>query len=321
MGKYIIRRLFDLLPTIFVVAVIVFVITRLIPGDPASVMLGPQASVEDIEALREKLGLNDPVYVQFFHYIGDLLSGNFGVSLTYNEPIVQLILDRFPNTLILAISALIIALVIGVPAGIISASKQNSLLDYTVMLVSLIGVSMPIFWLGVMLVLYFSVNLGWFPATGMGGMEDGFISYIKHLILPSITLATIPMATFARITRSSMLEVISQDYIKTARSKGLNEFWVICKHAFKNALTPLLTVLGMQISMLLGGAVLTETIFSWPGMGRLIVDAIDKRDFVVVQGTVLFIAVIFVLVNLFVDVMYKVVNPRVNYSSNKGGSN
>ncbi|MFZ7942261.1 MULTISPECIES: nickel ABC transporter permease [Bacillaceae] len=319
MGKYIIRRLFDLLPTIFVVAVIVFIITRLIPGDPASVMLGPQASVEDIQALRQELGLNDPIYVQFFHYIGDLLRGNFGVSLTYNEPIVQLILDRFPNTLILAASALIIALAVGVPAGIISASKQNSLLDYTVMLVSLIGVSMPIFWLGVMLVLYFSVNLGWFPATGMGSLDEGFIPYIKHLILPSITLATIPMATFARITRSSMLEVISQDYIKTARSKGLSEFWVICKHAFKNALTPLLTVLGMQISMLLGGAVLTETIFSWPGMGRLIVDAIDKRDFVVVQGTVLFIAVIFVLVNLFVDVMYKVVNPRVNLTSNKGG--
>jgi len=320
MGKYIIRRLFDLLPTIFVVAVIVFIITRLIPGDPASVMLGPQASVEDIEALRQNLGLNDPLYVQFFHYISDLLRGNFGVSLTYNEPIVQLIMERFPNTLILAASALIIAFMIGVPAGIISASKQNSLLDYSVMLVSLIGVSMPIFWLGVMLVLYFSVNLGWFPATGMGSMDDGLISYIKHLILPSITLATIPMATFARITRSSMLEVISQDYIKTARSKGLSEFWVICKHAFKNALTPLLTVLGMQISMMLGGAVLTETIFSWPGMGRLIVDAIDKRDFVVVQGTVLFIAVIFVLVNLFVDVMYKVVNPRVNLSSNKGGS-
>jgi peptide/nickel transport system permease protein len=320
MGKYIIRRLFDLLPTIAVVAVIVFIITRLIPGDPAAVMLGPQASVEDIQALRDKLGLNDPLYLQFLHYIGDLLQGNFGVSLTYNQPIVQLILERFPNTLILAVSALIIAFAIGVPAGIISASKQNSLLDYSVMLVSLVGVSMPIFWLGVMLVLYFSVNLGWFPATGMGSMEEGLIPYLKHLVLPSITLATIPMATFARITRSSMLEVISQDYIKTARSKGLSEFWVICKHAFKNALTPLLTVLGMQISMMLGGAVLTETIFSWPGMGRLIVDAIDKRDFVVVQGTVLFIAVIFVLVNLLVDVMYKVVNPRVNLSSGKGGS-
>lgn len=319
MGKYIIRRIFDLLPTIFVVAVIVFIVTRMIPGDPASVMLGPQASVEDIEALRQKLGLNEPLYMQFLQYIGNLLQGNLGISYTYNEPIMSLIMDRFPNTVILAISALIIAVIIGIPAGIISASKQNSLLDYSVMLISLIGVSMPIFWLGVMLVLYFSVNLGWLPATGMGTLEEGFIPYIKHLILPSITLATIPMATFARITRSSMLEVISHDYIKTARSKGLSEFLVICKHAFKNALTPILTVLGMQISMMLGGAVLTETIFSWPGMGRLIVDAIDKRDFVVVQGTVLFIAVIFVVVNLLVDILYKVVNPRVNYQSNKGG--
>jgi len=319
MGKYIIRRIFDLLPTIFVVAVIVFIVTRMIPGDPASVMLGPQASVEDIEALREKLGLNESLFTQFFQYIGNLLQGNLGVSYTYNEPIMSLIMERFPNTVILAISALIIAVIIGIPAGIISAAKQNSLLDYSVMLVSLIGVSMPIFWLGVMLVLYFSVNLGWFPATGMGTLEEGFIPYIKHLILPSITLATIPMATFARITRSSMLEVISHDYIKTARSKGISEFLVICKHAFKNALTPILTVLGMQISMMLGGAVLTETIFSWPGMGRLIVDAIDKRDFVVVQGTVLFIAVIFVIVNLLVDILYKVVNPRVNYQSNKGG--
>jgi len=320
MGKYIFRRLIDLLPTIFVVAIIVFIITRMIPGDPASVMLGPQASVEDVQQLREDLGLNDPLYVQFFQYIGDLVRGDFGISYSYNQPIVELIIERFPNTLVLAISALVIAFMIGVPAGIIAATKQNSILDYGVMLISLIGVSMPIFWLGVMLVLYFSVNLGWFPATGMGSMDEGLGSYLKHLILPSITLATIPMATFARITRSSMLEVISLDYIKTARAKGLREFWVVCKHAFKNALTPLLTVLGMQISMMLGGAVLTETIFSWPGMGRLIVDAIDKRDFVVVQGTVLFIAIIFVLVNLLVDVMYKVVNPRVSYSSSKGGA-
>lgn len=319
MGKYIIRRLFDLLPTVFVVAVIVFVITRLIPGNPAAVMLGPTASVEDIANLTAKLGLDQPLYKQFIDYLFGLLQGDFGTSLSYNQPVTQLILERFPNTVILALAALIIALLIGIPAGMISAARQNSPLDYSVMLVSLLGVSMPIFWLGVMLVLFFSVNLGWFPATGMGSLDDGWIFYIKHLVLPSITLATIPMATFARITRSSMLEVISQEYIKTARAKGVAEFWVISKHVLKNALTPILTVLGMQISMLLGGAVLTETIFSWPGMGRLIVDAIDKRDFVVVQGTVLFIAIIFVLVNLLVDILYKVVNPRVNYDSNKGG--
>ncbi|MEG6573033.1 MAG: glutathione ABC transporter permease GsiC [Caldibacillus debilis] len=319
MGKYILKRLFDLVPTLFAVAIITFIITRIIPGDPASVMLGPQASVEDVKELREELGLNDPLHVQFFHYMKDLLTGDLGVSLTYNEPVIGLILERFPNTLILSFSALLIAILIGVPAGIIAAYKQNSLIDYAVMLVSLIGVSMPIFWLGVMLVLYFSVHLGWLPATGMGSPEDGMLSFLKYLILPSITLATIPMANFARITRSSMLEVISQEYIKTARAKGLSEFLVVCKHAFKNALTPILTVLGMQISMMLGGAVLTETIYSWPGMGRLIVDAIEKRDFVVVQGTVLFIAVIFILVNLLVDILYKVVNPKINYSAEKRG--
>lgn len=319
MGKYIMKRIISMIPTLLIVAVIIFLITRMIPGDPAAVMLGPQASVVDVEKLTEDLGLNEPLYKQFGQYIGGLLQGDFGNSLTYHKPIVDLILERFPNTLILAVSALLIAFMIGIPAGIISASKQNSMLDYTITTVSLIGVSMPIFWLGVMLVLYFSVNLGWFPATGMGTLGEGFFSYIRHLILPSITLATIPTATFARITRSSMLEVISQDYIKTARSKGVSEFYVICKHAFKNALTPLLTIIGLQISMLLGGAVLTETIFSWPGMGLLIIDAIEKRDFIVVQSTVLFIALIFVVVNLIVDILYKVVNPKVNYSSSKGG--
>ncbi|AST93884.1 glutathione ABC transporter permease GsiC [Sutcliffiella cohnii] len=321
MGKYILRRIINMIPTLLIVAIIVFLITRMIPGDPAAVMLGPQASVQEIEALTEQLGLNEPLYVQFFDYIKNLLKGDLGNSLAYNQPVIDLIKDRFPNTVVLAISALLIAIMIGVPAGMIAATRQNSLLDYAVTTVSLIGVSMPVFWLGVMLVLFFSVNLGWFPATGMGSMEDGIGKYVSHLILPSITLATIPMAQFARITRSSMLEVISQDYVKTARSKGLAEFFVIGKHAFKNALTPLLTVLGLQVSSLLGGAVLTETIFSWPGMGLLIMNAIDKRDFVVVQGTVLFIALIFVVVNLLIDILYKVVNPKINYSSNKGGSN
>lgn len=318
MGKFILRRFLNMIPTLFVVAVIVFLITRMIPGNPAAVMLGPQATVEEVAKLTEELGLNEPLHIQFLQYIGGLLKADFGNSLSYNMPIVDIILERFPNTVILAFSALLVAFTVGVPAGILSATRHNTILDYAVMLISLVGVSMPVFWLGIMLVLYFSVNLGWVPATGMGNMEHGFIPFIKHLILPAITLGTIPMATFARITRSSMLEVVSEDYIKTARSKGIHEFWVICKHAFKNALTPLLTVLGLQISMLLGGAVLTETIFSWPGMGLLIIEAIEKRDFVVVQGTVLFIAIIFVVMNLIIDISYKIVNPRVDYSS-KGG--
>lgn len=313
------KRMLQLIPTLLIVAIIVFFITRMLPGDPAAVMLGPQASAQDIAEYSEKLGLNEPLHKQFFDYLISLATFDFGNSLTYNRPIMDLIIERFPNTIILAVSALLIAVMIGVPAGIIAARKQNTIIDYSVTTLSLIGVSMPIFWLGVMLVLYFSVNLGWFPATGMGSLEEGFGNFIRHLILPSVALATIPTAEFARIIRSSMLETISQDYIKTARSKGLKEFKVINKHAFKNALTPLLTVIGLQFSGLLGGAVLTETIFSWPGMGLLIVDAIEKRDFVVVQSTVIFIAVIYVVINLIVDILYKVVNPKVNLDSNSGG--
>ncbi|MBU5445158.1 nickel ABC transporter permease [Paenibacillus sp. MSJ-34] len=318
MLKLIVKRLINMIPTLLVVATIVFIITRLIPGDPAAVMLGPQASVEDIAKLRDKLGLNEPIIMQYLNYLGDLVRGDLGTSLSYNQPVLSIIMERFPNTLLLSVCALLIALVIGIPAGIVSATRQYSFLDYALMILALIGVSMPIFWLGVMLVLFFSVELGWFPATGMGSLADGFGTFLKHLVLPSFALSTVSMATFARITRSSMLEVIKQDYIKTARAKGLRESIVVWKHALKNALTPLLTVIGMQISMMLGGAVLTETIFSWPGMGRLVVDAIDKRDFVVVQGTVLFIALIFVLVNLVVDILYQVVNPRVNMDK-KGG--
>lgn len=315
MSMYVLKRLVNLIPTLFVVAIFVFIITRVIPGDPASVMLGPQASLEDINKLRDELGLNEPTIKQFFGYIVDLVQLNLGYSYSYGASVIDLIMERFPNTVVLAFAALLIAVIVGIPAGIFAAIKQNSIIDYLVMLISLVGVSMPIFWLGIMLVLFFSVNLGWLPATGMGNLDEGGWAFIKHLILPAVALATIPMATFARITRSSMLEVISQDYIKTARSKGIKEYLVIGKHAFKNSLTPILTVLGMQISNLLGGAVLTETIFSWPGMGRLVVDAIDKRDFVVVQGVVIFIALLFVIINLLVDIMYKVVNPKVNYES------
>lgn len=320
MKQYLTKRLIQLIPTLFIVAVIVFFITRALPGNPAAVMLGPQASAEDIAAFTEKLGLNQPLYIQFVDYVKNLLVFDFGNSLAYNRPIIELIMERFPNTIVLALSALLIAIIVGVPAGIIAARKQNSFIDYIVTSFSLVGVSMPIFWLGIMLVLFFSVNLGWFPATGMGDLDDGIGVFVKHLILPSIALATIPTAQFARIIRASMLETISQDYIKTARAKGLHEFFVIGKHAFKNALTPLLTVMGLQFSNLLGGAVLTETIFSWPGMGLLIIDAIEKRDFIVVQNTVIFIAIIYVVINLIVDILYKVVNPRIQLDSNQGGA-
>ncbi|MDO5688720.1 MAG: ABC transporter permease [Tissierellia bacterium] len=320
MVKYIVRRLIDLIPTIFLVAAVVFVITRMVPGDPASAMLGPQASVEEVEKLREQLGLNEPLITQFISYIKGLLQLDLGRSLAYNEDVFTLIMTRFPNTVVLAVSALIVSLLIGVPLGIISATKKGSIMDLVFTTISLLGVSLPVFWLGIMLVLLFSVTLGWLPATGMGELKDGIIPFLKHLVLPTITLATIPMANFARIIRASMLDVMEQNYIRTARAKGVKRFWVIMKHAFKNAFTPLLTVIGMQVANLLSGAVLTETIFSWPGLGRLIVDSIEKRDYIVVQGTVLFIAVLYVLINLAVDLLYTVVNPRVSLGGSGGKS-
>lgn len=312
MLKYTAKRLVDLIPTLFLVAIIVFAITRMIPGDPASTMLGPQASVEEINRLREQMGLDEPKLQQFIQYMKELLHFDLGYSMAYRRPVAELIMERFPNTVILTIFALIISLVIGMASGIISAVKKGSILDYCFTVISLVGVSIPVFWLGIMLVLLFSVKLGWFPSTGIGNLNDGLGDYLLHLILPGVTLATIPMATFSRITRSSMLDVLEQNYIKTAKAKGLKGTIIILKHALKNAMTPILTVMGMQISSMLGGAVLTETIYSWPGMGRLIVDAINKRDFVVVQGTVLFLAVLFVLVNLIVDLLYTVVNPKVS---------
>lgn len=312
MLKYTAKRLVDLIPTLFLVAIIVFAITRMIPGDPASTMLGPQASVEDVNRLREQMGLDEPKLQQFFQYMKELLHFDLGYSMAYRRPVAELIMERFPNTIILTIFSLILSLLVGVTAGILSAVKKGSIWDYFFTVLSLVGVSIPVFWLGIMLVLLFSVNLGWLPSTGIGNMSNGLVDYLKHLILPGVTLATIPMATFSRITRSSMLEVLEQNYIKTAKAKGLKGTIIVLKHALKNAMTPILTVMGMQISSMLGGAVLTETIYSWPGMGRLIVDAINKRDFVVVQGTVLFLAVLFVLVNLVVDLLYTVVNPKVN---------
>lgn len=314
MLKYIIKRLIEIIPTLLVVALITFFVTRIIPGDPASVMLGPQASVEAVEKMKEKLGLNQSIPEQFILYMKDLVRGNLGTSYYYNEPVTSLILERFPNTLILAAFSMILAMLIGIPIGVISATKQYSIFDYLTMILALIGVSMPIFWMGLMLVLTFSVNLGWLPSTGMGTLSKGLIDVIKHLILPSVCLATIPGAMFARITRSSMLDIIKQDYIKTARAKGLKESVVIWKHAFKNALPPIITVAGIELASLLSGAILTETIFSWPGMGKMVVDAIEKRDYGLVQGSVLFIAIIYVVTNLIVDVLYTVVNPRVSYS-------
>ncbi len=319
MPKLILKRILESIPVLIVVVSLVFAITRIIPGNPAIVILGPQASAEDVEKLNEELGLNDSIPEQFGNYVKGVVQGDLGKSYSYNEPVSDLLMDNFPNTAILAGFSILLALLIGVPIGIISATKQYSIFDYISMILALIGISMPIFWLGLMLVLVFSVNLGWLPSMGMGSLQSGLWDYVSHLILPTICLATIPAANFARITRSSMLETINLDYVKALRAKGLSEKVVIWKHGLKNALPPIITVLGMQISSSLGGAILTETIFSWPGMGKLMVDAINNRDYGLVQGSVLYLAFIYVAINLIVDIVYMYINPKISYESGKGG--
>ena len=319
MLKTIFQRILQLIPILLIVATIVFVITRMIPGNPAATILGPQAPKEAVEKLTIELGLDKSMPEQYLNYISGIIKGDFGKSYHYNQPVMDLILERFPNTVILAAISLLMATIVAIPIGIISATKQYSIFDYISMVFALIGVSMPIFWLGLMLVLIFSVNLGWLPSFGMGSLDNGIWDVVSHLILPCICLATIPAATFARITRSSMLDVVGQDYIKSLRAKGLKEKIVIWKHGLKNALPPIITVMGLQVSVSLAGAILTETIFSWPGMGRMIVDAIENRDYSLIQGSVLFIAFIFVFVNLIVDIVYLYINPKVDYSGDRGG--
>ena len=319
MLKTILKRILQSIPTLFIVITITFVLTRMIPGNPALTMLGPQAPKESVEQLEQELGLDKSKGEQYIMYLKQILSGDFGRSYSYNQSVVELIMERVPNTLVITLTSLFIALILGMIVGIVSAVRQYSILDYIFMVLALIGVSMPIFWMGLMLVLLFSVNLGWLPAMGMGDPANGMWDVISHMILPCFCLATIPMATFARITRSSMLEVVNSDSVKALRARGLKEGVVIWKHALKNALPPIVTVLGLQLATAFTGAILTESIFSWPGMGTMIVSAIDNRDYALIQGVVLFTAIVFVVINLIVDVGYTIINPKVNYESGNGG--
>lgn len=313
MLKTILKRIVQCIPTLFIVVTFTFILTRAIPGNPAQTLLGPQATAEDIAAMEVKLGLDQPKWKQYIDYMGDVLHGDFGTSYMYNQPVVDLILQRIPSTLQITLTSLIIALIVGVGIGMFSALHQYSAFDYVFMVLALVGVSMPIFWLGMMLVSFFSVNLGILPVMGRGDIANGLWDVISHMILPCLCLCTIPMATFARITRSSMLEVIGSDSIKALRARGISERSVIFKHALKNALPPIITVLGLQLANCFTGAILTESIFSWPGLGTMIVNAINNRDYMLIQGMVLFFAVIFVVINLLVDLAYMLINPRVSY--------
>jgi|SRR5690625_3109314 len=333
MFAYIVRRLVLLVPVLIGMTIITFSIVHLIPGNPAQVILGETATATAVEDLEENLGLNKPYVVQYGIYVLDLLSGDLGTSLKTKTEITSEIWPYLAATFELTLFAMLFAVIIGVNAGIISAWKQNSWFDFLAMFIALVGVSMPIFWLALMEQWAFAQELGWLPAYGRQDSRaiiepithfyvldtiirmdfSGTITALKHLVLPSIALGTIPMAIIARMTRSSMLEVIKSDYIRTVRAKGAGQLLVIYKHALKNAMIPVLTVIGLQTGVLLGGAILTETIFSWPGIGRYVYEAINYRDYPVIQSGILVIAFIFVIINLIVDVLYKAIDPRIKY--------
>jgi peptide/nickel transport system permease protein len=356
--RYIIRRLISLIPTLLGVTVLVFLFVHLIPGDPAIFMLGEHAAVENVERIREQLGLNEPLFLntdavgqvfrseisvgegvrslfesQYFLFLGRLLQGDLGKSVHEKTPIADLLKLKFPATVELALLSMTFAVAVGIPAGIISATRRNSVFDGVSMIGSLVGVSMPIFWLGLMLIYFFGVKLGWFPTYGRFPVDRSLESVtglytldsiiagdaqalglaLKHLVMPSIALGTIPMAVIARMTRSSMLEVLQEDYIRTAYAKGLRERGVILRHALKNAFLPVITIIGLQVGSLLAGAIMTETVFSWPGIGKWVYDAILARDYPVVQVAVLVITLIIAVINLAVDVSYAFLNPKIRF--------
>ena len=308
MLRYLLKRLWHTVFVVIGISVISFFFIHL-SGDPVMLMLPADASHQEIETLREQLGFNDPIYEQYFRFAFKAIRGDFGNSLYYKIPAMQLILERLPASLELATAAMLIALIVAVPIGIVSAVRRGSLLDMGSMLGALFGLSMPHFWLGIMLILLFSVQLGWLPTSGRGTLA--------HLVMPSLALGLSLTAMFARLTRSVMLEVLNLDYIRTARSKGLKERVVINKHALKNALIPIVTVAGMQFGFLLGGTVIIETVFAWPGVGRLVVQAIFNRDYPLVQATVLVLALIFVAVNFLVDMLYMYLDPQISYFEDK----
>ena len=333
MSRYLLRRLLEMVPVFFGVLLVVFVVSRLTPGDPARIILGEKATAEAVQELRQALGLDEPLPVQFGRYVGRALRGDLGRSIQSNERVTADLATRFPATVELTLAAMLIATAVGVATGVVAAMRQHSWFDGLSMAAALFGFSMPIFWLGIMLILLFAWQLGWFPISGRLDLAvdlqrvtnfyllDALLTRnwaaladaLRHLALPAATLSTVPLAIIARMTRSALLEVLRQDYVRTARAKGLAERRVVLGHALRNAGIPVVTVIGLNVGSLLSGAILTETIFAWPGVGRLIVDAIFARDYPVVQGTVLVIAVVFVLVNLLVDMAYAALDPRIRY--------
>ena len=315
------------------VSIVVFVMVRAIPGDPAQILLGQAATPDQVADVRQRLGLDEPLPIQYLVFIRGALTGDLGDSLVVGQPVTAVLLERFPATLELTLAALLFAIAIGVPVGVIAAVRQYSLLDKITSVVALTGVSMPVFWLALVLVVVFTVQVDWLPFPGRVGGDVSFTSYtglylldtlitfnfpafwdvLRHLILPAVALGTIPMAVITRMTRSSMLEVMNEDYVRTARAKGVVPWRVVFRHALRNAMLPTITVIGLQFGLLMGGAILTETIFGWPGVGQIAIESVNRRDYAMIQGVVLYGATFFVLVNLLVDVLYAVLDPRVRY--------
>ena len=310
MIHFIVRRILQTIPVLFGVIVITFILMYMVPGDPVVSMVGERYDEETIHKLRKELHLDDSLPMQFVHYVSNVLRGDFGKSFITGGPVSEELLIKFPNTLILAVASMIIAIITGLTMGIVSSLRPQSILDKITMLFALAGISAPVFWVGLMLVLFIGVFLQWLPPTGFGGIE--------YIILPAITLGLRSAAYLARLTRATMLDVLNQDYIRTARMKRLPEWKVILKHGFPNILIPIITVIGTDFGSYLSGAVLTESIFGWPGIGRYALEAILKRDFPVIQGTVLFMALMFILANLIVDIFYGIVDPRMRIEGKNG---
>ncbi|HVG77694.1 MAG TPA: ABC transporter permease [Patescibacteria group bacterium] len=313
MKTYVIRRLLALIPVALVVATVAFVLIHLAPGDPASVIAGPDATRDDVQRIERQLGLDAPLPMQLLRWYGRLVQGDLGQSIFLRKPVTDAILDRVEPTLLLTVSAIVIAIVIGVPAGVIAARYHNTTTDQVLMVLALLGVSIPNFLLGLLFILFFSVWLGWFPVAGYSPLEYGWLKTVRSLVLPAFALGLVQSALIARIARSSMLDVLREQFITAGRAKGLGERAVIYKHAFKNALIPTMTIIGISFAILISGAVVVETVFNIPGLGRLIISAVLRRDYPVIQGVVLCIAGVYMLINLAVDLSYLIVDPRVKY--------
>jgi peptide/nickel transport system permease protein len=313
--RYLARRLLLLVPVLAGVSIVIFMVLHLSPGDPVEIMLGSQATQEDRARLRGDLGLDQPLHVQYVRWLGHVVRGDLGRSIWMKRPVLAEVLGRFKATLILTCTALVLSTVVGIALGVSSARRPHSVLDRTSTVASLFGASMPSFWLGIVLMVVFALRLGWLPASGMYAPYGGgdLRDLLAHLVLPAVTLAAASVTIVARLTRAAMLETLGQDYIRTARAKGVVERRVVLRHGLKNAMIPIVTVIGVQAGYLLGGAVLTETVFAWPGVGTLMVQGILARDFPLVQGCVLVVALSFVLVNLAVDLLYAWLDPRIRY--------